>query len=52
MRKLRIVLLLTPLVFGLFLTFVSTQQVTGAEEWEGMGLDWYFDNLDDDDRRK
>jgi ABC-type transport system substrate-binding protein len=26
--------------------------VTGAEEWEGMGLDWYFDNLDDDDRRK
>jgi ABC-type transport system substrate-binding protein len=52
MRKIRIVLLLTPLVFGLFLTFVSTQQVTGAEEWEGQGLEWYFDNLDDDDRRK
>ena len=52
MRKARIVLLLTPLLFGLFLTFVSTQQVTGAEEWEGQGMEWYFDNLDDDDRRK
>ena len=52
MRKTKIVLLLTPLVFGLFLTFASTQIVTGAEEWEGAGLEWYFDNLDDDDRRK
>ncbi|MHA2253701.1 MAG: ABC transporter substrate-binding protein, partial [Candidatus Kariarchaeaceae archaeon] len=52
MRKARIILVLTPLIFGLFLTFVSTQQVTGAEEWEGVGMDWYFDNLDDADRKK
>ena len=52
MRKIRIVLVLTPLLFGLLIAFVGTQTVSGAEEWEGQGIEWYFDNLNDSDRKK
>jgi ABC-type transport system substrate-binding protein len=52
MRKTRAVLLLTPLVLSLLIIFLSVPTVSGAEEWEGVGIEWYFDNLTDDDRRK
>jgi ABC-type transport system substrate-binding protein len=54
MRKLRTYLLIVALLFGAVSMFVilPSAPVKASVPWDGVGREWYFDNLDDEDRQK
>jgi ABC-type transport system substrate-binding protein len=51
MRKVKVLILLIPLIVGTFLLFLSVPIVSAQEEWEGVGIEWYYDNLTEEDRK-
>ncbi len=54
MRKLRTTVLLGLLLFGVASMFVTlpTPSASGEVPWKGDDRQWYYDNLDDADRKK
>jgi ABC-type transport system substrate-binding protein len=52
MRKLKFFLILAPLVLSTFFLLSTIPIASAQEEWEDVGLDWYYDNLTEEDRKK